>query len=44
MAAYTSGYFKEDEETTIKDDLNSLKNFFRFVKKDIYSILKRENV
>ena len=44
MAAYTSGYFKEGEETTIKDDLNSLKNFFRFVKKDIYSILKRENV
>lgn len=44
MATYKSGYFKENEETTLKDDFNSIKKFFKFIKKDIGSILKRENV
>lgn len=42
MACYKSGFFSNEEETTLKDDLNSLKNFLRFMQNDILKILKRE--
>lgn len=42
MVTYKSGYLKEDESTTLKDDLNSIKDFLRFVKKDMLYILKKE--
>ena len=35
MLIYIKGYFKEEETTTLKDDLNSIKKFFKFMKKDI---------
>lgn len=35
MLIYIKGYFKEEDTTTLKDDLNSIKKFFRFMKKDI---------
>ncbi|MGG7145145.1 signal peptidase II [Clostridium nigeriense] len=35
MLIYINGYFKEDENTTLKDDWNSIKKFFKFMKKDI---------
>ena len=44
MACYKSGFFSEQEETTLKDDLNSIKKFMKFIKKDILTILKREKV
>ncbi|MEN8079365.1 signal peptidase II [Clostridioides difficile] len=44
MACYKSGFFSEQEETTLKDDLNSIKKFIKFIKKDILKILKREKV
>ena len=44
MVTYKSGYLKDDEETTLKDDFKSLGRFFKFVKSDILKILKREKV
>ena len=35
MLIYIKGYFKEEENSTLKDDWNSIKKFFRFIKKDI---------
>lgn len=35
MLIYIKGYFKEEENSTLKDDWNSIKEFFRFIKKDI---------
>ena len=35
MFIYKIGYFKEDE-TSFKDDIKSLKNFFSFLKKDLF--------
>lgn len=35
MLIYIKGYFKEDENSTLKDDWKSIKEFFRFIKKDI---------
>lgn len=35
MLIYIKGYFKEEENSTLKDDWNSIKQFFRFIKKDI---------
>ncbi|MGL5345907.1 MAG: signal peptidase II [Peptostreptococcaceae bacterium] len=35
MCIYTSGYLKDDSDTTLKDDWNSIKKFLSFVKKDI---------
>lgn len=42
MVTYKSGYLKDDESTTLKDDLNSIKDFLRFIKKDVLYILKKE--
>lgn len=36
MLIYVKGYFKEEENSTLKDDWNSIKEFFRFIKKDIF--------
>ncbi|WP_066889014.1 signal peptidase II [Clostridium nigeriense] len=35
MLIYIKGYFKEEDNTTIRDDLNSIKKFLKFMKKDI---------
>lgn len=35
MLIYLGGYFKEENSSTLKDDLNSIKKFLKFVKKDI---------
>lgn len=35
MLIYIKGYFKDEENTSLKDDWNSLKRFFSFMKKDI---------
>lgn len=42
MACYKSGFFSDQDETTLKDDLNTIKKFMKFIKKDILNILKRE--
>lgn len=42
MATYKSGYLKEDGSSTLKDDLDSIKRFLRFIKEDIIRILKKE--
>lgn len=44
MACYKSGFFSEQNETTLKDDLNSIKKFIKFINNDILRILKREKV
>ena len=36
MLIYIKGYFKEEDNTTLKDDLNSIKEFLKFMKKDIF--------
>lgn len=41
MASYKSGFFTE-EDTSLKDDLLSIKTFFIFVKKDLTDKIKRE--
>lgn len=35
MLIYVKGYFKEDDNTTLKDDWQSIKKFLIFMKKDI---------
>lgn len=42
MATYKSGYLKEDQSNTLKDDLDSLKKFLRFIKKDLFKLTKKE--
>lgn len=41
MLIYTNGYFKEDNDSTLKDDFNSLKRFLSFIKQDLSNIFKR---
>ena len=41
MSCYKSGFFNE-EETTFKDDIKAIKDFFKFIKSDILRILKKE--
>lgn len=36
MALYKSGYLNDSEDTTLKDDYNSLKKFLLFVRKDFF--------
>jgi signal peptidase II len=36
MLIYTKGYFKEEDSSSLKDDLNSIKRFFKFMKNDIF--------
>lgn len=35
MAIYKSGYLNDDEETSFKDDIQSIKTFLKFAKKDL---------
>ena len=35
MLIYISGYFKDDDNSTLKDDWQSIKKFLKFMKKDI---------
>ena len=44
MSCYKNGFFSETEETSLKDDWNSVKKFIIFIKKDLLSILKKEKV
>jgi signal peptidase II len=44
MVTYKSGYLKEDESSTLKDDLNSMMKFLKFIKKDFLQLLNRGNV
>lgn len=41
MLIYVKGYFNDDSNSTIKDDFESLKRFFRFIKKDILKVFKK---
>ena len=36
MLIYIKGYFKEEDNSTLKDDINSIKAFIKFIKKDIF--------
>lgn len=36
MLIYIKGYFKEEDSSTLKDDLQSAKKFFKFMKNDIF--------
>ncbi|GAA0110586.1 MULTISPECIES: signal peptidase II [Clostridium] len=36
MLIYMKGYFKEEDSSTLKDDLQSVKKFFKFMKNDIF--------
>lgn len=36
MLIYVKGYFKEEDSSTLKDDLQSIKKFFKFMKNDIF--------
>lgn len=36
MAIYKSGYLKDDEDTSFKDDIQSIKTFLIFARKDIF--------
>ena len=36
MLIYIKGYFKEEDSSTLKDDLQSVKKFFKFMKNDIF--------
>lgn len=36
MAIYKNGYLKDDSETSFKDDIESVKSFLKFARKDIF--------
>lgn len=36
MLLYSKDYFKDDDNSTLKDDLNSIKTFIQFIKKDLF--------
>ncbi|MDU1315362.1 MAG: signal peptidase II [Clostridium septicum] len=38
MCIYTSGYLSDNEDTTLKEDLQGIKKFLSFVKKDIFKL------
>ena len=42
MLIYMKGYFKEEDSSTLKDDLQSVKKFFKFMKNDIFRKYKRK--
>lgn len=41
VGAYCSGYLTSEDNSTLKDDINSIKLFFSFMKRDILSIIKK---
>lgn len=42
IEVYSSGYLFEDDNSTFKDDLDSIKKFFKFINSDFKNIIKRE--
>lgn len=44
MEIYNSGYLLEDDNSSFKDDIKSIKKFLEFVKNDVKLILKKEKV
>ena len=44
MSCYKGGFFSQTEETSLKDDWNSIKKFLNFIKNDILQILKKEKM
>lgn len=40
MSCYKTGFFSEDN-TTLKDDINCIKDFFKFIKTDVIKIFKK---
>lgn len=44
MSIYITGYLTSDDNSTLKDDIKSIKKFLQFMKKDIINIIKREKV
>ncbi|MDS0528541.1 signal peptidase II [Clostridium sp. SHJSY1] len=42
LATYSSGYLTSADNSTLKDDFESFKNFLIFTKNDIFSIVKRK--
>lgn len=44
MSCYKCGFFSEEEESSFKDDIKAIKNFFKFIKNDILKLLKKEKV
>ena len=43
MSCYKNEFFSE-EDSSLKDDIKAIKDFFNFIKKDILKILKKEKV
>ena len=41
MSCYKNGFFSE-EDSSLKDDIKAIKDFFKFIKNDILKILKKE--
>ncbi|MGL5616574.1 MAG: signal peptidase II [Sarcina sp.] len=41
LACYKNGFFAEDNNSTLKDDLKELKKFFKFLKED-FKLIKRK--
>ncbi|WP_297639745.1 signal peptidase II [uncultured Clostridium sp.] len=44
LCLYNSGFFKDDENSTFKDDINSTKHFLLFIKADIKSGFKKKTI
>lgn len=42
MATYKSDFLKEEENSTLKDDIQSIKRFLRFIKNDLKRNIKKE--
>lgn len=40
MACYKNGFFSNNEETTLKEDLNNIKDFLKFILLDLKALIK----
>ncbi|SLK22904.1 Putative membrane protein [Clostridium chauvoei JF4335] len=38
MCVYTSGYLSDEEDTSLKEDIDGIKRFLSFIKKDLFKI------
>ena len=41
ICAYSSGYLTSEDNSTFKDDLNSIKSFLTFIKNNLFSKIKK---
>jgi signal peptidase II len=41
LGSYSSGYLTSEESSSLKDDIQYIKNFFLFIKNDLTSLVKR---